>query len=208
MTGRPLRCCQLRQCLARTSSTTAESDGKFMIKILLRNKFLHVNLWGYFPLAYASVYATYLYMQFIIIFSQYPVRNACLLRFKPRTIPVRRLVDSCIFTFDVEETLVTSAFAICVLAYLRFYFGIVRGINILSAVTVEAVAQVHWVVRAVSVPRLTILTPRTTNWSLSLDIIKKVKGIYSFRLQAFSIYAAIFRKANSAYNESLLCVVI
>jgi hypothetical protein len=42
-----------------------------------------------------------------------------------------------------QVTLVMRAFAICVLVYPRFYFGIMGSIDILSAATVEAAVQTH-----------------------------------------------------------------
>jgi hypothetical protein len=41
--------------------------------------------------------------------------------------------------------------------YPRFYFTVMRSINILPAVTLEAAAQAHWVVLSVSLTRPTIL---------------------------------------------------
>jgi hypothetical protein len=58
-------------------------------------------------------------------------------------------------------------------AYQRFYFSIMRSINILSTATVEAAAQAHWVARAVSLTLPTILTPGTINQDLSRRITQK-----------------------------------
>jgi hypothetical protein len=47
-----------------------------------------------------------------------------------------------------QMALVIRVFAIRVFAYLRFYFGFMRNISILSAAAVVAAAQAHWVARA------------------------------------------------------------
>jgi hypothetical protein len=91
--------------------------------------------------------------------------------------------------------------------YPRFYFSIMRSIDILSATTVEASAQTHWVARAVPLTRPTILTPLTTNWGLSWRITQKIhRHVIRFPFYAFSIYAAIRKNATLAYNESHLCL--
>jgi hypothetical protein len=54
------------------------------------------------------------------------------------------------------------SFIVSFLAQTRFYFSILN-VSILSAATVEAAAQVHWVARAVSLILPTILTPGITN---------------------------------------------
>jgi hypothetical protein len=59
--------------------------------------------------------------------------------------------------------LVTRTSAIRVFTFPRFYLRIMRSINILSAATVEAAAQSHWVARAVSLTSPTILTQGATN---------------------------------------------
>jgi hypothetical protein len=70
--------------------------------------------------------------------------------------------------------------------YPRFYFSVIRSINILSAATVEAAAKAHWVARAVSLTRPTILTPGTTNKGLSWCITQKIhRHLYVSRFTRF-----------------------
>jgi hypothetical protein len=61
-----------------------------------------------------------------------------------------------------------------------------RSINILSAATVEATAQAHWVARAVSLTHPTIFTPGTTNFGLSWCINQNIIGhLYVSRFSRF-----------------------
>jgi hypothetical protein len=92
--------------------------------------------------------------------------------------------------------------------YSRFHisaiFSIMKSINILPAVTVEAAAQAHWT--EVSV-QFHWLTPRTTNQGLLWCITQKTHGhVILFPFYAFSIYSAIRRNATPAYNENHLYV--
>jgi hypothetical protein len=57
-----------------------------------------------------------------------------------------------------------------------FLFHITRITNILSAASTEAAAQTHWVARAVSLTRPTILISATTNYSHSYCITQKIRG--------------------------------
>jgi hypothetical protein len=86
----------------------------------------------------------------------------------------------------IQVTLTVRAFAISVSAYQRFYFSIMWSINVLSAVTVEAAAQVHWVARAVPLSHSTILTPGTTNEGLSWCIAQNMhRHLYVSRFTRF-----------------------
>jgi hypothetical protein len=108
-------------------------------------------------------------------------------------------------TNEMHATLVVRVFAVSVFAYPWFYFSNIRSISILSAATVETVAQVHWVARAFSLTHPTILTPGTANEGLSWCNTQKIHGnVIRFPFYAFSIYAAIRRNANPAYNQSHL----
>jgi hypothetical protein len=56
----------------------------------------------------------------------------------------------------------------------------VRSINIVSAVMVEATAQSHWVARAVSFTRQTILAPEDTTEGLLWHFIPNTLGMLHF----------------------------
>jgi hypothetical protein len=77
-------------------------------------------------------------------------------------------------TKRIQVTVVIRAFAIRVFSYPPFSFGVMRSINILSTATLEDAAQAHRVARAVSLTRLTISTPGTTNFGLSWCITQKI----------------------------------
>jgi hypothetical protein len=108
---------------------------------------------------------------------------------------------------SLQVTLVIRAFAFRLFAYPRFfYFSIMRSVNTLSSVTVEAAAQGHWVARAVSLTRPTILTPGLQIKASHGVSLRKYAAFIRFPFYAFSIYAAIRKNANPAYNESHLCI--
>jgi hypothetical protein len=102
---------------------------------------------------------------------------------------------------SVQMTLI-RAFAIRFFAYPRFYFSIMRNISILSAATLEAVAQAHWVARAVSLTRPPF-------WLRGIQIkashglsLRKSTGIYTFPILRVLDIRGIRRNSTPAYNES------
>jgi hypothetical protein len=80
--------------------------------------------------------------------------------------PIKRRSFDSVDRTKIQASVIIRCSAISVYIHQRFYFSIMKSINILSAATVETAARAQWTARSVSPTWLTLLTQGTTNSSL------------------------------------------